>query len=225
MVQYVRGQFPFSTIRKQDASGYLDSMTSPRAAALVWFVGAAVYVVCEAVAAAGSPGYSYTGDYISDLGGAAVMNIGAFVTHGMLFLVGAVVATRGSTPALSGRGFVAAAAVNAMGNVVIAVFPSHVHTAVPWHVIGAALAIIGGNLAVILGGRSSSRRGYRRFSVLVGTAGLLCLAAVVGGASPVGLVERGSVYTIILWELVSAGMLLRMSRRVPGGAADLCGRR
>jgi hypothetical membrane protein len=184
-------------------------VTSARAAAITWFLGATVYLVCEAVAAAGSPGYSYAGDYISDLGVAAVMNIGAFVAHGLLFLLGAVFASRAALP---GRGFVVAAAANAVGNVLIAVFPSHVHTVVPWHVIGAALAIIGGNVAVLLGGRASSHQGYRRFSVMLGTAGMVCLAAVVAGAEPAGLFERGSVYTIVAWELVSAATLLRVRR-------------
>lgn len=210
MAQAVRGLFPFSGTRNQRLRGYQGPVTSARTAAVCWLVGATVYLVCEAVAAAGSPGYSYAGDYISDLGDAAVMNIGAFVVHGLMFLLGAVLAGRAALP---GRGFVAAAAVNAVGNVLIAVFPSHIPTTVPWHVIGAALAIVGGNVAVILGGRSSRHRGHRWLSVVLGVAGIACLAAVVGGAAPAGLIERGSVYTIIVWELVSAAMLLRAGRR------------
>lgn len=190
--------------------GYQTWVTSARAAAVSWLVGATVYLVCEAVAAARSPGYSYTGNYISDLGTAAVMNIGAFAVHGMLFLLGAVFAGREALPS---RGFVAAAAVNAVGNVMIAVFPSHLHTAVPWHGIGAALAILGGNAAVILGGRSTCHRGYRWTSVVLGAVGIACLAAVGGGVQPVGLVERASVYPIIAWQFVSAVMLLRCGRR------------
>jgi hypothetical membrane protein len=201
-------------MRNQRCPGYQGSVTSARAAAVVWLVGATVYLVCEAVAAAGTPGYSYTGDYISDLGRTAVMNTGAFAAHGMLFLLGAFFAARGPTPALSGRGFVAAAAVNALGNMVVAVVPSHVHTAVPWHGMGAALAIIGGNIAVILGGRSSRHRGYRRLSVVLGVVGIAGLVAVVSGAQPAGLVERGSVYPIIAWELASAALLLRHGTRL-----------
>ena len=43
---------------------------------MIWLVGATVYLVCEALAAARFPGYSYTADYISDLGVSAVMNSG-----------------------------------------------------------------------------------------------------------------------------------------------------
>ena len=58
---------------------------------MIWLVGAAVYLVCEAVAAASVPGYSYSADYISDLGVSAVMNVGAFMLHGSLLLLGAVI--------------------------------------------------------------------------------------------------------------------------------------
>ena len=44
-----------------------------RAAAVVWLAGAAVYLVSESIAASSFPGYSYIGDYISDLGAAACL--------------------------------------------------------------------------------------------------------------------------------------------------------
>jgi hypothetical protein len=182
---------------------------SLRAAASIWLLGASVYLVCEAVAAAGAPGYSYVGDYISSLGGSAVMNLGAFVAHGALFLLGAVVATRG---AACGRGFVAAAAVNAAGNVVIAVFPSGEPASAPWHGVGAAMAILGGNVAVILAGRAALRSGappsYGWISLAIGAFGLLCVSALVLGGSPAGLIERGSVYSIVGWELYTAVVIL-----------------
>ena len=55
---------------------------------MLWLVGAAVYLICEAVAAARLPGYSYIADYISDLGVSAVMNFGAFARTVRCFLVG-----------------------------------------------------------------------------------------------------------------------------------------
>lgn len=182
----------------------------------IWLVGAAVYLVCEAVAAASVPGYSYITDYISDLGVSAVMNVGAFMLHGSLLLLGAVVFVRACPAARwAGWSFVLAAAANAVGNILVGTFRS----GVPAHVIGAGLAIVGGNIAVIIAGLAGDRvgasRSYRRASVITGAVGLGCLLAlivdgVIGSRFlPPGLVERGSVYSIILWEVMTGVAILR----------------
>ena len=176
------------------------------AAAWIWLVGAAVYLVCEAIAAARFAGYSYVHDYISDLGVSAVMNVG-FMVHGSLFLLGAVVIARGCPSGWGRRAFVVAAAANALGNVLVGAFRSGNH----WHVVGAGLAIVGGNVAVIVAG--VARR--RRWSVVLGVVGLSCLLALVLDGSrnvPAGLVERGSVYSIIVWEIAMGAVLLRRAR-------------
>ncbi len=127
--------------------------------------------------AARFPGYSYADDYISDLGASAVMNV-AFMVHGSLFFVGALVISR-AIPSMgwAGWGFVLAAAANAAGNVLVGAFRS----GVPAHVIGAGLAIVGGNVAVIIAGFGSARVGasptYRRASITIGIVGLGCLLA------------------------------------------------
>jgi hypothetical membrane protein len=114
---------------------------------VIWLAGAAVYLVSEAIASASLPGYSYVADYISDLGAVAVINVG-FMVHDSLFLLGAVVISRGC-PTLGwvGWGFVLAAAANAIGNVLVGIFRSgaavgHVH----WHAVGAGMAIMAGTL-------------------------------------------------------------------------------
>ena len=192
-------------------------MGSARAAAVIWILGATTYLVCEAVAAAGFPGYSYLADYISDLGVSDVMNVGAFIVHGILFGLAAVVLARGCMTSAV-RVFVAAAVANAVGNILVGTF----HSSTPdarWHVVGAGLAIVGGNVALIAAGFAG--RGLqapswaRRASFVLGGFGLLCLATlIVDGANgsrvlPVGLVERGSVYPIIVWELLAGFTLLR----------------
>ena len=183
-----------------------------RTAASIWLVGASAYVVCEAVAAAGKPGYRYVTDYISDLGTSAVMNVGAFAAHGLLFAAGAIVAVR----AFPGAGriapaFLVAAAANAVGNVLIAVFPSDPHGPVPLHIVGAGLAILGGNLAALLAGVGARRiglpRNYSRASIALGGFGIGCL--LVLPLFPVGFVERGAVYPIIAWELMTGVAILR----------------
>ena len=196
------------------------SVSSARTAAVIWLVGAAVYLVSEAITAASVTGYSYVADYISDLGVAAVMNIGAFMLHGSLFLLGAIVIWR-ACPTLGwvGWSFVLAAAANAIGNVLVGIFRSgaavgHVH----WHAVGAGMAIIGGNIAVIIAGIGSRRigppRSYRRVSVLLGVVGIACLLTlVIDGANgsralPVGVAERGAVYSIVVWEIMTGATIL-----------------
>jgi hypothetical membrane protein len=207
-----------------------------RAAAVLWLVGAAVYLICEALAAARLPGYSYTADYISDLGVSAVMNVGAFATHGVLFLAGAVVLTRTcSTGGWAGRAFLLAAAANAVGNIVVATFRSGAVDSsgqAHWHVVGAGMAIVGGNVAAIIAGlgcrRLGASRRYRLVSVAIGVVGLACLVAlIIDGANgsrllPVGLVERGAVYSIIAWEIMTGLTILRNRK---GSMRGRCSRR
>lgn len=189
-----------------------------RTAAVVWLVGAAAYLVCEAVAAASFPGYSYVDDYISDLGMYAIMNIG-FVVHGAALLLGAIVVSCACRDiGWPGSGFVLASAANGIGNVLVGAIRSGSH----WHVVGAGLAIVGGNVAVIIAGIGSRRFGasasYRAASIVIGVVGIAFLAAlIIDGANgtrlfPVGVLERGSVYSIIAWEIMTGVALLRDSR-------------
>jgi hypothetical membrane protein len=194
-------------------------VSSPRTAAVIWLFGATLYLVCEAIAAARSPGYDYATSYISDLGTSDVMNIGGFMGHGLLLLLGAIIVASGN-PALGGIGwaFVLAAAVNAIGNVLVGTFHSGAHGPVPWHLIGAGMAILGGNVAVIIAGIGSLRigapRGYARASSAIGLVGISCLLVllVVHNGLLAGAVERGSVYSIILWELMTGIAILRRLR-------------
>ena len=107
--------------------------------------------------------------------------------------------------------------LNALGNIGVGGFQSGATA----HVVGAGLAIIGGNVAVVLGGLGSRSLGaprmFRAVSVALGAFGLVCLAVLVvdgadGATLPVGLVERGAVYPIIAWE-VMAGVALLWPRR------------
>ena len=189
------------------------STASIRAAAGTWLVGAAVYLTAEVITATGVESYSYLNDYISELGVSGLMNR-AFMLHGVLFLIGAVLVVRSVELGWTGRAFVVAAAVNALGNVGVGGFPSGTAA----HVTGAGMAIIGGNVAVILGALGSRSLGaaqwFRRAGVVLGAVGLLCLAVLVidgvnGASLPVGLVERGAVYPIIAWELLAGVTILR----------------
>lgn len=182
---------------------------------MIWLLGAAVYLVCEAVSAARVDGYSYVSDFISDLGVVPLMNIGAFMVHGMLFAAGAFVIGRGwLRRSRVAQLFVAAAVANAVGNVLVGTFPSGSAQA-HWHVVGAGLAIVGGNVAVIAGGVGSqaleAHRALGWAGIALGSLGIASLLVLIADGSrvvPPGLVERASVYPIIAWELLAGAALL-----------------
>jgi hypothetical protein len=193
-----------------------------RVGAPLWIASAVCYFVAEAVAAAVFDGYGYATDYVSTLGDpersshAAVMNA-AFVAQGSAFPLGAWMVSRA---AQAGRAlpFLSLAVCNGVGNLLVAAVPSGTGSA--WHGVGAALALIGGNAAVLAG--SSALRSalaapaYRRVSIALGVFGLLCLLAVAFKLSPIGAWERGSIYTIYAWQVITAVVLIVRGR---GGAA------
>ena len=167
-----------------------------------------VYLASEGVAAASFPGsYSYVRNFISDLGvpsqspAAWLMNIG-FCVQGALFMVGAVAFRTTSLTSLT--------AVNFFGNLTIAFF----HSGSATHAVGAVLAIVGGN-AAILAGSSIIGGWHRTVSIALGVLGLLSFAVFAvelkTGTGYLGLVERCSVYPITAWQLLTAAWLF--SRR------------
>jgi hypothetical membrane protein len=208
----------------------------PAAAGVAWITAAVVYVSTEAIAASAFPGYSYSANYISDLGVpdvaefqgraidsplAAVMNAG-FVLQGALYLLAALIATRAlrSGPR---RAFLALAAVHAVGITVVGLIHGSASSAasgIGWmHVVGAGMAIIAGNAASILAGTGSRRiglpRGFRIASVALGVVGLVALGLLqaLGGSDVDGIYERGSVYSVTAWELLAGASVLVAARR------------
>lgn len=105
-------------------------------------------------------------------------------------------------------------AANSIGNIVLEV----VHSG-KVHRVGAALAIVGGNTAILTGSAVvatvGSRRSYLRISKFIAALGLLCLIMLMINSAtsktnllPDGVWERGSVYSIIIWQLLTAACLL-----------------
>ncbi len=203
-------------------------------AAVVWISGPLAYLILEAVAAtAFRPHYSYAHNVISDLGVTSrfdsplawLMNT-AFCLQGTLFLVGAILIVRAFETRKAGL-FLALAAANAIGNILIAAFhsgPAAQADGTAWvHAVGALLAIVGGNTAILAGfsvihSVSDSRR-YRRVSVALAALGLLSFTMFVieSKATAVHLLppavwERCSVYSIIAWQMLTAIRLLTRSR-------------
>ncbi len=199
-----------------------DSRLTTAAGAVLWVVAPVGYLILEALAAAGfEPTYSYAHDYVSDLavtGGRAYLMRAAFLLQGILFLLGALLLVR-FPDSRRGRLFLGLVAANAVGNVVVGT----VHSG-KVHVAGAALAIVGGNAAILVGsalvGTGGGHRWYRAISKCVAALGLLCLSmlltnAVTNSANvlPNGAWERGSIYSITGWQLLSAGWVLGRSSR------------
>lgn len=193
-----------------------------RVGAFLWIASAVCYFVAEAVAAAAFDTYGYATDYVSTLGDpqwsprAALIN-GAFVLQALAFPVGGWLVLR-AVRAAKVVPFMSLAVCNGVGNLLVAAVPSGSGSA--WHGVGAAMALIGGNAAVLAG--SSGLRSalaapaYRVASIGLGVFGLLCLLAVVFELPPIGAWERGSVYPIYAWQAVTAVVLIARGR---GGAA------
>jgi hypothetical membrane protein len=203
--------------------------------AALWVVAAGGYLILEAAAAAVfRPGYGYTSNYISDLGLAsgqlvhgrmidsprAYLMHAAFYLQGILFLPGAVLIV-GAPESRRARIFLGLLGTNALGNIVVGTLHSGAV-----HVTGAALAIVGGNTAILAGsavvGTAGDRRWYRSISKLLAVVGLLSLVMLTINMTtakthllPDGVWERGSVYSITVWQLLTAACLL-LGR---GGAA------
>ncbi|UDM20410.1 DUF998 domain-containing protein [Clavibacter michiganensis] len=216
----------------------------PAAAGIAWIAAAVVYVGTEAIAASAFPGYSYSANYISDLGVpdvavfqgraidsplSAVMNAG-FILQGVLYLVASVIATR-ALRAGPRRAFLALAAVHAVGITVVGLIHGSASSAasgIGWmHVVGAGMAIIAGNAASITAGLGSGRVGaarvFRVASVALGAVGLIALALLqwLGGSDIDGIWERGSVYTVTAWELMAGiAVLVAAARRRRGSPRD-----
>jgi len=217
----------------------------PRQLALagsLWIAGALVYLLAEAVSASAFPGYSYATNYISDLGVPdvgtfqgrpidsplhALMNT-AFVANGLLFLAASVIAVR-----VVARGprrtLLALSIVFAAGIVMVGLVPGSptnlANGLIALHGLGAAMAIIAGNLAALVGGVVARRNGLPRASApvstvlgVVGLIGLVLLLVDSGSTAidllPDGVWERIAVYAIIVWQLVTGVVLLR-GRRAP----------
>ncbi|PRY46278.1 uncharacterized protein DUF998 [Umezawaea tangerina] len=180
------------------------------------------YLVLEAVAASAwrDPPYDYVFNYISDLGVpgprsdsggrvldsplAAVMNT-AFVVQGIGLLVVALVLAA-HLHGLRRYLVVVFAVCHFLGNVLVALF--HSTTPGAYHVVGAVLAIVGGNLLALTAST-------RRWLVVLPVLGLVSALLIgrVGAGVVDGLWERGSVYSITAWELVCGVLLLWQGSR------------
>jgi len=214
---------------------------SLRFAGALWLLAGLCYLASETAAAMAFPGYSYARNYISDLGVpyvgsidgrslnsplAEVMNIGGFVLDGAFFALAAIMARRTvGTAARADNIFLILALMHSLGTILVGAVhsgPREVAAGIQQlHVIGAGMAILGGNAALIAAAAAARRFGapryYRLASVMLGSLGLIAIAVLeIGGtALPAGLLERASVYPITLWE-IATGIAILARRGKPG---------
>jgi hypothetical membrane protein len=211
-------------------------------AAATFILGPALYLTAEAITAAAwkTPSYSYADNWISDLGSATagvfqdrelnsplhvVMNTG-FIVQGILFGIAAVLLSR----IINARSrFTAVTGIVTMiGYILVGTFHGSLQAqqngTLPLHFTGATLAIVGGNvLALVLGlhwRKTPETRLIGLLSIIVGAFGLISVVALFltfDSGLPSGAIERGSVYTIVIWQLAVATALLRS--RVDSGVA------
>ena len=206
--------------------------------AAAFLTGSAVYLAAEAIAASAwkDPAYSYAGNWISDLGSATagvfqgrelnsplnvVMNSG-FIIQGLLFGVGVLLLSRTITGRT--RTFTVVMGILAtIGYVLVGTFHGSLQAqqdgTLPLHFTGATLAILGANLLSLVLGihwrKSPATRQIGITSIILGSLGLaavIVLFLTFGAGLPSGAIERATVYTIVLWQVVVAIALLRSNR-------------
>jgi hypothetical membrane protein len=220
----------------EDRDGPSDRIVRTRAGAS--FMGAACFYLAGESATARAwttPSYSYVRNWISDLGATgvgafhgrslssplhAVMNA-AFLVDGIFFLLGAIMLAR-TAAGPRARLFLVFAVAHSLGMLLVGLVPETVSPPLgSLHLLGAMLAIGGGNAAIIVGGRLA---GLRWAGLLLGLFGLAAFAALAFPAATAalgsGLVERLAVYPITLWELLAGLALLSPS---PAAAARRAG--
>ena len=207
-----------------------------KAVGIAFAAAGLIYLATETLAAAAwrTPRYSYARNYISDLGVTgcgelfhgrlicsplhALMNTG-FMLEGIFFLVASVLAAR-LIAAPWRYGILLLGAIHGVGMLLVGRYNGSqaalVDGTLRFHLLGAQMAIVAGNLALILYGGAAKRiplpRTLSFSSIFLGGGGLLGAITLVAQLTsiPDGLLERSSVYSIMLWEIiVGVSMLLR----------------
>ncbi len=211
-----------------------------RAAGLLLVAGPAIFLLAEFIAAAAwtDPGYSYTHDFISNLGVQGpstlfgqfmrsplywVMNTGFFL-FGLVILAG-IASLRGPTGWRRWALLLPAAALSA-GGVLLGLFPGSGEAmndgTGEYHAIGAFAGFLGGNiLAIVLGSMRRRLRltpGVGKALVTVGIIGLvstagyvasIVLAADDSSIGIIGLIERGATHPFLIGLLCTGASILR----------------
>ncbi|WP_326551793.1 DUF998 domain-containing protein [Micromonospora sp. NBC_01813] len=207
------------------------SNTSTIIAGVALIAAGILFIIGEAVAAAGWPddSYSYITNVISDLGvsspaetnegiwihspAAWAINSG-WVINGALTLVAAIVFRRILRASRTGSWVFGLAIAYSAGLCVVATFHNAPAWMLPYHAIGAMVGMGGGNIAMFLTGLLLRKaKGYSLTSLYFTVAGIFgfsCLILTfVGPQDYVGLIERGAAYPFLIAQVVGGAVICR----------------
>ncbi|WP_235564950.1 DUF998 domain-containing protein [Modestobacter sp. Leaf380] len=181
---------------------------------LAWLLTLQFFVL-EAVAIARFPGYSRTGQVISDLGtdlspGAALMNA-SFIAQGVLIVAGGVLLRPGLI-GLGGRLAVVLLSAAGVGTLLVGLFPSDTGGAA--HTVGAILYLLGGGLGLMalayaVRPRSEAVGTTLALLGLVGVIATVLFGTAVTGLLGEGGTERLAAYVLPLGLAVTSVLLWR----------------
>jgi len=182
-----------------------------RTAGAVLFTGAVLFITGMHLAEFIYPGYSVSGDYISDLGvqqpsslvfNTSVTLLGIFILLGSYFILREFHSTLISV-------FLGLAGAGAIG---VGVFPG---TSGVIHDIVSLMAFLFGGLSAIASWRLV-KAPFNYFSVVLGivslTALILFIAGIYLGLGPGGM-ERMIVYPVLVWVAGFGGYLMAMYKK------------
>lgn len=192
-------------------------------AGAIFFIAASfVYLAAEAIAASAwiYPDYGYAYHYISDLGVSERMTIDdrsvysplAFVMNTGFILYGLLSASAYVCmfPLLKKRVrwlLILFAVIQGIGNMLVGLFPGESYDYASMHILGAGMAIIGGNVTLILFGFALRNHQISAFikgiAMTLGNIGLIALVIMLTNDFGYPAVfERLSVYTMTIWNLI-----------------------
>lgn len=206
----------------------MNHLSASKVLIFLWLAVPIVFLGTEAIAAMHFSGYSYSINYISDLGADTgvfyhramhspwrmVMNFGFSTTGALLFAAGMVLlATR---PCNGWRSAGLMEIIAGTGQLMVGAFHPSTDVA-PWmldmHFVGAVLFIVVGNIAAIA---SLKELKYRRLGVVLGVAGLLGALILEVQANehsiilfPDGIWERVAIYPILIWRSMAGISLMK----------------
>ena len=220
---------------------------SVHAGAVLWILGVIVFVAGMAVAQLGwtNPGYTLTQNVISDLGAVhcgpysgrdicsplnAVFN-GAVIAMGVLLLAGLYLVASALPRGRGGTWGIVLFALTGVGAIGVGLNPEDVR--IDLHLLSAALAFLGGNLALLAFGVAMREPGrWRRWSSVtigLGVIGLAAFGLIVarayewGGlfaAWGEGGIERTIVVPLLIWAVLAGVLLLRTREYAPRGVGS-----
>ncbi|KWX72135.1 hypothetical protein AMQ84_25970 [Paenibacillus riograndensis] len=202
---------------------------------ILFSLAGVVYLLCEAISAYAwsNPSYQYAINYISDLGIPVVtqfmgrtinsplyfvMNFG-FFANGILFAI-AYFMIMSALPTKRKMIGLAITVIYTIGIIMVGMFPGYDWWGEPFHGLGAMLAIVGGNLAILCGGLMSHRiipqKWVSTLSVIFCIAGIISFALFLGinNNRYAAVFERMSVYTIMVWCIIFGLFVQVKSRRM-----------